>query len=514
MNMMKNCIRCSPSYLVAVVCALQIGARPAGANVIGSDFQIFNPTPSGVDFLTVHSSETLEKRRFHLSLYTNFAANSLPYFEAENGNDFRRERAGYFDLIGGYDFSVAYGLTESLELALTLPGVLIQDGGDRVITGRFGQTGFTEIRPMVKYRITKEDAKQGIALVASMNNNLIENNVFLGRNPSPTFNFEVAADSRFGQNNFAINLGRRWRSNEGSLLDRVPPLVDAWLWSAAFSRYFPKATTKLFLEYYASLPAESVEGVSSNRLSYSEFIAGARYDLSDRSSVVAGGGTEVLRGTSTPTWRLFAGVTYTFGPDAEEPKLMPLPVVDEAPELTVLEENFGYEPQPEFQVAEVGQPTPDEFASGSDSGTDGGAVSMPPVADLEYNAPSERFVLQNVNFKLDSDNFVYGQSKAYLQEMGQKVKELKNFEHLVIVGHTDNLGSDRYNMGLSKRRAESIKKFFVTRHKIPASRIKTIGKGERYPIADNGNAQGRLKNRRVEFLLYTADNPYDPVQKL
>lgn len=64
-------------------------------------------------------------------------------------------------------------------------------------------------------------------------------------------------------------------------------------------------------------------------------------------------------------------------------------------------------------------------------------------------------------------------------------------------GHTDGMGPDSYNMSLSKRRAESVKKYLVEKFNIKASRISTVGYGESKPVASNDTAAGRQKNRRV-----------------
>lgn len=76
----------------------------------------------------------------------------------------------------------------------------------------------------------------------------------------------------------------------------------------------------------------------------------------------------------------------------------------------------------------------------------------------------------------------------------------KNFS-LKLAGHTDNVGSDAANMKLSKDRAESVKAYLVSKGANP-SRIEATGYGESQPIATNGTAAGRQKNRRVEFTLY------------
>jgi OOP family OmpA-OmpF porin len=64
-------------------------------------------------------------------------------------------------------------------------------------------------------------------------------------------------------------------------------------------------------------------------------------------------------------------------------------------------------------------------------------------------------------------------------------------------GHTDSVGTERYNQGLSERRASSARDY-VAKKGIPAARIATRGFGESKPIADNKTADGRAKNRRVE----------------
>jgi outer membrane protein OmpA-like peptidoglycan-associated protein len=69
-----------------------------------------------------------------------------------------------------------------------------------------------------------------------------------------------------------------------------------------------------------------------------------------------------------------------------------------------------------------------------------------------------------------------------------------------IEGHTDDVGSDDSNLGLSQRRADSVKSYLV-RQGIDAGRITASGKGEIRPVADNRSAAGRQRNRRVEVIV-------------
>jgi outer membrane protein OmpA-like peptidoglycan-associated protein len=72
-----------------------------------------------------------------------------------------------------------------------------------------------------------------------------------------------------------------------------------------------------------------------------------------------------------------------------------------------------------------------------------------------------------------------------------------------IEGHTDNVGGDDYNQGLSQRRAESVKSY-LTLQGIGSGRIAASGKGEHQPVADNESEGGRQQNRRVEVIV---ENP-------
>lgn len=66
-----------------------------------------------------------------------------------------------------------------------------------------------------------------------------------------------------------------------------------------------------------------------------------------------------------------------------------------------------------------------------------------------------------------------------------------------IEGHTDSNASDQYNLALSQRRVDAIKKILINNYGVPAARLKSIGYGESRPIATNATAEGRQQNRRV-----------------
>jgi outer membrane protein OmpA-like peptidoglycan-associated protein len=88
------------------------------------------------------------------------------------------------------------------------------------------------------------------------------------------------------------------------------------------------------------------------------------------------------------------------------------------------------------------------------------------------------------------------------QELAGVVQEMQENPALraELVGHTDSIGSDAYNLRLSQRRAEAVRNYLVSRG-IAADRIRTDWKGEAEPIAPNTTREGRAQNRRVEITI-------------
>ncbi len=72
---------------------------------------------------------------------------------------------------------------------------------------------------------------------------------------------------------------------------------------------------------------------------------------------------------------------------------------------------------------------------------------------------------------------------------------------LLIVGHTDNVGSESFNQALSKKRANAVSNELVSSG-IAKNRLKIKGKGENQPTDTNESDFGRAQNRRVEIAIY------------
>ena len=445
------------------MCVLFGFSGSAWANVVGADTQNFNPITNGLDFVTVHSSETLKPGVINFGLFLNYAVNSLPNYEDKT----TQTRTNFSDALLSSDLNFGVGLMRNWDVGLSVPMLLSQsvDSDVTAFHGQFAQTGLTEIRANTKYRFLGDDA-QGMAVIASMNLNQIEDNPFQGSNAGPTFNLEVAADTTLA-NHWAVgvNAGYRFRQ-PGDKLALVPiePLRDQVIASVAGSYLIPDMDLKFITELFGSYPTEDTALSSDRDLSTLEWLLGAKWDARRDVALHAGFGTQILHGTASPDWRIYTGINWVIGPLFAKSNSVIYRVEDEPAGMEASSEEF-YEENP---YAYEGAPL-----------------------------KSETFRARDVLFEFNSD-VVHPSAKKSLQQFVDYLLGPAGFKSLVIEGHTDSVGSDAYNQNLSERRARAVARILVQMG-LPVRKVKAVGYGESRPIADNGNYQGRAMNRRVEF---------------
>jgi outer membrane protein OmpA-like peptidoglycan-associated protein len=112
-------------------------------------------------------------------------------------------------------------------------------------------------------------------------------------------------------------------------------------------------------------------------------------------------------------------------------------------------------------------------------------------------------VMEGIQFDTDKDS-IKSSSRPQLDNAVQVLGKFPNLR-VRVVGHTDAQGGYRHNIDLSKRRALAVKKYLVEAG-VDDSRIETAGVGPDEPIETNDTAEGRAKNRRIEFLILAEDN--------
>ncbi len=114
---------------------------------------------------------------------------------------------------------------------------------------------------------------------------------------------------------------------------------------------------------------------------------------------------------------------------------------------------------------------------------------------------NENVVLKNVLFEHDSYQLTT-ESEAELMQIVDFLK-LNSKLRIEILGHTDNVGDEQYNLILSENRAKAISNFLL--EYIPQRRINFIGYGSTQPVADNKSEEGRKLNRRSEMRIVSID---------
>ena len=129
-----------------------------------------------------------------------------------------------------------------------------------------------------------------------------------------------------------------------------------------------------------------------------------------------------------------------------------------------------------------------------------GWLAPKPAAAPAKPAPSKvtqkKITLQaDTLFDFDKSN-LKSEGVATLNKLAQDIKKMK-LEVVIIVGYTDSIGTDAYNIALGQRRANAVKAFLTNDGGVEATRVYTESKGKADPVASNATAEGRAKNRRA-----------------
>ena len=130
--------------------------------------------------------------------------------------------------------------------------------------------------------------------------------------------------------------------------------------------------------------------------------------------------------------------------------------------------------------------------------------------EIEQEIPGAEVerVGEGINVTFDESSGVYfdtekyninSKSQATLNKLADIFKEYPD-SNILVEGHTDNTGSETYNLTLSKNRAQAVTNY-LTSQGLSSGRFNTKWYGESQPKYDNSTAEGRAKNRRVELAI-------------
>jgi OOP family OmpA-OmpF porin len=124
-------------------------------------------------------------------------------------------------------------------------------------------------------------------------------------------------------------------------------------------------------------------------------------------------------------------------------------------------------------------------------------VNPPPIP------PPPARVIDRLTIRVNFDTDKSTIRKADLADLQKALAFVKKYPgyDISVEGHTDSVGTDKYNQALSERRAAAVKKYLVENGAAHTDKIKPVGYGESRPIAENKTAKGKFQNRRVEILI-------------
>ena len=131
------------------------------------------------------------------------------------------------------------------------------------------------------------------------------------------------------------------------------------------------------------------------------------------------------------------------------------------------------------------------------------ALTKAEQAALAAEDAAKGRLIWSVTLSDDSVRFSFNQAAvppeaaAILDDLIQKIKDFGKAVYIEIEGHTDNTGSEEYNLDLGEKRAWAVRDYMGMTGGIPLHAMSVISYGESRPVVDNGTADGRSKNRRV-----------------
>jgi len=125
-----------------------------------------------------------------------------------------------------------------------------------------------------------------------------------------------------------------------------------------------------------------------------------------------------------------------------------------------------------------------------------GGEEKGPRVDLKDYLPSKSEPMAHFDFNKAN---IKKSDHALLDEIALVLKDTLPDVKILVAGHTDNSGSEKYNAQLALKRAEAVKSYLVARRGINPERIAIKGYGESSPVDTNETEEGRAKNRRSQI---------------
>ncbi len=288
-------------------------SQPAVPNVGGSDLQNFNPNTSGLGFVTVRPSETLEPLMLNVGGFLTYTTNSLSY-STVSGAPNNQKFSEPTDRLLYSNFQFGLGLIKGWEVGLAAGFINAQDIDQSNFLFSYGDTGVNDVMLNTKVRIINTQA-WGVAIIAGADFDQIKNNPFAGDDAGPSFNFEAVVDLWLSEKIlWAVNLGYRLRMAGQAIPNTgVTPMPDQVIYSSAVAYHLDDQGSAVIAELYGSYPMDIFTLPTDRQISNLELLLGYRWRAHKNFDLTGGLGTEAYHGLGSPDVRAFLGVNFRHG---------------------------------------------------------------------------------------------------------------------------------------------------------------------------------------------------------
>lgn len=378
---------------------------------------------------SVFGAKTLKKRQIAIGIVLDFAEGVGPYDDDHHPD--QKTLA----------LQLGYGLTERFDIGLDLPFTWWYPDN-----AGFHEQGLDDLSVGLRYRLLDEkESSPGIAVLAAAT--FPTGDVDKGLSSGGTdFDTKVILSKRLGPVNTHLNLGYFWPSTE---------------------KYDLKSglTYGVGMDFSASSQLQLLAELNGNENIFPKGLhpeadkdpleakVGLRF-ISDTGFITTFGVGLGLTDAS-PGYRVLAGLTYTYPPEARKVIKVKEPEVPVKPEVK-------------------------------------------PEEKLVSKEELYKIVLEDVHFEFDKSTLT-ALARAILDENTKRLKE-NPWIRVVIEGHCDERGSREYNLALGDRRATAVKKYLSSLG-IEDKKMKTISYGEERPLDPGHNERAWALNRRAHFVV-------------
>lgn len=280
----------------------------ASANVLG-DMQTFQPNTDGLDFITVHTGRALPKGFFVFSNYLNYAKDHLLVYKTLADQD----RIDYEDSLFEYDFGIAYGLTDNLQLSFQMPVLLSHSTEEQEGVIVNISEGIHSFRPGAKYSHQNSDNSYW-AFLGSIDLPFLENSPYTGTEVRPIFNLEGAYSWNNKTRIYSVNAGARIRNPSDTPSDaHMFPLKSQFTTSFGVSDKY-SSTARWVFEAIGSVPLDKDPYKETIHASSIDLLLGMKHRWVRNLNFDWGATIEPAVESLSPKWRVFAGLVYFWKP--------------------------------------------------------------------------------------------------------------------------------------------------------------------------------------------------------